>query len=198
MRGFTLKQGAAQPINEPDGTMRICSLALLLMALAGPAAAQMPPPQEWVRADAATVRLRPSAIASIPSILQAELQRRGCTIPQAFTGGPPHNVIRGHFRTGKIDWAVLCSRNRTSSILVFWSGLPTGASVLASRRDADYLQVTGPGRIGFSRMISVASPAHIRKPPPLDHDGIDDAFVEKASVVWYFHRGLWLRLAGAD
>ena len=27
------------------------------------------------------------------------------------------------------------------------------------------------------------------KPPPIDHQGIDDAFVEKASVVHYFHRG---------
>jgi hypothetical protein len=36
------------------------------------------------------------------------------------------------------------------------------------------------------------------KPPPIDHEGIDDAFIEKAPVTWYFHNGAWLRLTGAD
>jgi hypothetical protein len=36
------------------------------------------------------------------------------------------------------------------------------------------------------------------EPPPLDHEGINDAFVEKASGVWYWYRGKWLRLSGAD
>ena len=35
-------------------------------------------------------------------------------------------------------------------------------------------------------------------PPPIDHQGIDDAFLEKASVTWYFHECKWLRLQGAD
>jgi hypothetical protein len=36
------------------------------------------------------------------------------------------------------------------------------------------------------------------KPPPIDHQGIDDAFLEKASVTFYFHKGNWLQLTGAD
>ena len=36
------------------------------------------------------------------------------------------------------------------------------------------------------------------KPPPLDHDGINDMFVGKASVVWYRYQGRWLQLTGAD
>jgi hypothetical protein len=36
------------------------------------------------------------------------------------------------------------------------------------------------------------------EPPPIDHHGIDDAFLEKASVTWYFHQGKWLQLTGAD
>ena len=36
------------------------------------------------------------------------------------------------------------------------------------------------------------------QPPPIDHHGIDDAFLEKASVTWYFYNGRWLRLQGAD
>ena len=36
------------------------------------------------------------------------------------------------------------------------------------------------------------------KPPPIDHQGINDAFLEKASSVHYFHEGKWLRLTDAD
>jgi len=35
-------------------------------------------------------------------------------------------------------------------------------------------------------------------PLPIDHQGIDDPFQEKASSVHYYHAGKWLRLAGAD
>jgi hypothetical protein len=36
------------------------------------------------------------------------------------------------------------------------------------------------------------------KPPPIDHQGIEDSFVGKASVIFYYHKGTWLRLTGAD
>jgi len=36
------------------------------------------------------------------------------------------------------------------------------------------------------------------KPPPLHHDGINDMFVGKASVVWYRYQGRWLQRTGAD
>jgi hypothetical protein len=36
------------------------------------------------------------------------------------------------------------------------------------------------------------------KPPPIDHNGIDDAFLEKASVTWYRYNGKWIELQGAD
>jgi len=36
------------------------------------------------------------------------------------------------------------------------------------------------------------------EPPPIEHQGIDDAFLGKASITWYFHKGKWLRLQGAD
>ena len=171
--------------------------------------AQMPSPPEWAQADAETRRLAPSSFSDLPQPVRAELDRRGCTIPQTYTGGgPPHNVVRGAFRTaGRLDVAVLCSRARTSAILVFWDGNPGSVSEIASRPDADFLQLVSPGRIGFSRAISVASPAYIRErsrryagplPPSPAHDGLDDAFAEKASVVWYWHDGKWKQLAGAD
>jgi len=35
-------------------------------------------------------------------------------------------------------------------------------------------------------------------PPPIDHNGIDDSFLEKASVIWYRYHGKWITLKGAD
>ena len=34
--------------------------------------------------------------------------------------------------------------------------------------------------------------------PPIDQDGINDAFVEKASSVKYWQQGKWRDLQGAD
>jgi len=62
-------------------------------------------------------------------------------------------------------------------------------------------------KIGFSRGIKPVGKdfvmGHFRayrgpKPPPIEHQGIDDAFIEKASVTWYLHEGKWLKLTGAD
>lgn len=35
------------------------------------------------------------------------------------------------------------------------------------------------------------------KPPPIDHQGINDGF-PNGSVVWYSYSGKWLKLTGSD
>ncbi len=95
-----------------------------------------------------------------------------------------------------------------SAILVFRGGTTDAVSELGERPDADFLQaVTAGGAVGFSRAIGIADPTYIQErhrryggptPPRLDHDGINDIFVEKASVVWYWSGGTWLQLQGAD
>jgi hypothetical protein len=184
------------------------ALLLVVLTLAASVSPQLPTPEAWVQADLATVRLDPDTFIGLPTPLRRELKRRGCTVPQTFTGRALQGVISGRFRSEKdVDWAVLCSRNRRSSILVFWGGSIDHVEELAPEPDASYLQQTGHGAIGFSRWIGVAGPSYIRRqhekfgghtPPPLDHDGIEDAFVEKASVVLYWHEGQWLKLTGAD
>jgi hypothetical protein len=172
-------------------------------------AGQFPPATEWTRADAETVRLPPVRIAGLPSVVRAELDRRGCSIPQPFSAKAdrPENAIRGHFTSpAAIDWAVLCSRQRRSSVLVFRGGGVEKIDELAAEDDISRLQVTGPGQIGYSRAISASPPSDIRQRNPhadpplpvLDHDGIHDAFIGKASVAWYWSGTTWMRLAGAN
>lgn len=182
--------------------------ALFLTLVAAPLFAQ----DMWSRADAATVRVAPSRFAALPAAVRTDLERRGCRIPQSAESGtsePLHNVIRGAFTArGQADWAVLCSVRDTSQILVYRSGAVAASDSLARAADRDYLQGMGGDRIAFSRKISVATAAYIRehakayggpKPPsPLDHDGVEDGFLGKASVIMYYFGGKWIPLQGAD
>jgi len=184
----------------------ITSIALLGVAVG--ANAQVPAAPEWDHADQATVRLGPSSFPGLSDLLRRDLERRGCTIPQVHSYGTPHNIIRGRLTTSTDeDVAVLCSRERISSILVFRGGSPTNVVEVASRPDRDYLQGAGDS-IGFSRALGVASQENIRKYyakhigpeplPTLDHDGIEDIFDGKGSGIWYWNNGHWLDLPGAD
>jgi hypothetical protein len=72
------------------------------------------------------------------------------------------NVVHGHFqRRGQTDWAVICSRNRVST-LVFWGGRANNVSELEQRPDTNFLQSWSVDTIVFSRSIAVAPEARIR------------------------------------
>lgn len=152
--------------------------------------------------------LSPEAFAELPANIVTELQRRACRIPQVRSPARPNNVIQGEFaKAGQTDWAVLCSVKGTSRILVFWGGSEANPAAIAASEDRTYVQDMGAGHLEYSRAIAPVDRRYILehyaayggvKPPPLDHQGIDDSFLEKASIVWYFHKGRWLELSGAD
>jgi hypothetical protein len=161
------------------------------------------------QADVTTVRLKPAAFVDLSPQIRQSLERRGCVVPQSYSSTTPHNVIRGRFTSRiELDIAVLCSRNGVSSILVFRGGSAATVTELAERPDADFLQVVSPGGlVGYSRALATADTDYIRAHqrrqegstvPLPDHDGINDIFVEKASVVWYWSGERWLQLPGAD
>ena len=104
-------------------------------------------------------------------------------------------------------WAVLCSVNNLTTLLVFRDDRDGAPMTLDTGEERGFLQGLGGDRIGYSRGIGAVNRdfivRHYRayggpKPPPIDHDGIDDAFLGKASVVRYFYRGRWMALQGAD
>jgi hypothetical protein len=155
---------------------------------------QTPPAAPEIR------RLKPSAFRELPTKIIRELERRGCTIPQVtierVESKEPQNVVRGEFaRKGQKDWAVLCSRRGQTAIHVFWG------------RPAKCPSVVGAAPDNAARFLDVADAKYILvhyeayggpKPPPLDHQGINDGFAESASQVWYCYRGKWRVLQGAD
>lgn len=154
-------------------------------------------------------RLPPEAFPQLPRNVVRNLRARGCTVPQADFQSKPNNVIRGEFsRRGQTDWAVLCSRGGESSILVFWAGSTRAPAQLAKAPDKAYW--LGNDRDGFHyyRHLMVADKTYIlihyreygrgEFIPTINHDGIDDGFLEKGSEVYYYYRRAWLSLPGAD
>lgn len=178
-------------------------------------APQAPPPTEaWREAERRIVRLEPAAFPDLPKAIIAVLEARGCRIPQTARATGPENVISGHFFDDPrpLDWAVLCSRNGRSAVLVIPGDVgaellpPDGRTIveLNEQPDADFLQASANDRIGFARSLSTATATTITEyarhantsPPSLLHDGIEDALAGKSSVIWYRYAGRWLELAG--
>ena len=158
------------------------------------------------------LRLTPSKFSDLPSDIREKLEHRGCTIPQPYDhlSSSPANVVQAEFATqGQLDWAVLCSRQGTSTILVFWGGPVQCATQLHGRSDAGYLQSIGRDQKGFSREISAITPGGMRalaeafgedrvSPPGEKHEGLSDAYLGKASEVLYCMNGTWVDMAGAE
>jgi hypothetical protein len=78
---------------------------------------------------------------------------------------------------------------------------------VGTQADANTLQSGGSTAIEYSRAIAPLGHEYILmhyrtyggpEPPAIDHQGISDSFVGKASVVHYFYAGKWLELTGAD
>jgi hypothetical protein len=163
---------------------------------------------DWLQADEATVRVSPSSFPAMPPEVRVELERRRCKVPQPSDTGRLQNVISGKFTgSAALDWAILCSREKQSAILIFHKGRSNSVDELANEPDAQYLQMMEDGHIGFYRLIMVAPSDAIRqhlrrhaalKPAAIDHDGIKNSFVGKASTLWYWSEGKWIQLSQTD
>ncbi len=168
----------------------------------------LPTSQQWEKAERQIPRRSPSAFKQLPSSIVKQLEARGCTIPQVGGVSGLHNVIRGEFAArGQTAWAVLCSKGGKSVIWVFWNKPSRCPRELAPMEDIHFLETGVSGQIEYSRGIRPVGKDYILKhyeayggpkPPTVEHQGIEDYFVGKASVIWYCYRGKWLQLTGAD
>ena len=147
----------------------------------------------------------PEKFSGVPAWVVAELNARGCSIPQAlhFRKGP-HNLIRGEFvLKGQADWAALCSKNGKSSIVLLSTNKEKCTQELPVTGDSAYVQQVSSNQQAFSRLISTATskeitPYAMQDSPGFDHDGIIDEFAEKASSIIYCREGTWVELQAVD
>jgi hypothetical protein len=170
-------------------------------------------------------RLPPSAFPELPPNIARWLEANGYTIPQSYYPKKRNNLIRGHFKqSGQTDWAVLASRDSHSSIIIFWNGSEKDTTSFGDDSDNNYLYSLTDSTEGFSRYIQTATKGYIlrecsmyweEKLPPIIHEGIEDAVIERvsvgfylygiervifprASVVFYLDKGKWLILIGQN
>lgn len=148
--------------------------------------------------------LRPSALPDMPRALRAELDRRGCTVPQSHRG---ENVIQGHFGApGQTDWAALCSSRGWSTILVSWGGSAQCPPEL--RRAPDLNNQTRVGEhTAFTRSIHTTAryqvhdvagrPVLPERFVDLEHEAIEDLNEGWGSTVWSCQGGKWVEFPGS-
>lgn len=155
--------------------------------------------------------LEPGDFPEAPPELRKALSALGCRIPQVsdyeFPDSPPApfvpgNLVSGYFKsTSELHWAVLCSQQGRTTLMVFDS--------LGNLED----QLEGPGddpAYGFDSYIGVADREHILDdyqsfggsdtpaPPPIFHEGLESGVSEKASLIYYWHECQWIELQGGD
>ena len=148
-----------------------------------------------------------NAFPQLPPAVQAELNRRGCLIPQTYEAHRPENVVHASLEhKGSSDWAVLCSVNGASSLLVFLSssGDPV---VLSTAAETSRLQAHGSSKVlGFNWGIDPASPEQIHEaqlgmhhpPPRADHDALADSIIEGRTIYRFYSHGTWTVLDTQD
>jgi hypothetical protein len=145
--------------------------------------------------------LPPSSFPDLPGPIADLLVRRGCMIPQTYEAHRPENVIKAAFEhAGSADWALLCSVKGVVALMVFFASATDRPIVLATTPETQRLQAHGSSRIlGFNWGIDPASPERVheaqtglpRRPPPPDHDALEDTILDHRAVFHLYAKGKW-------
>jgi|GEM_PF-3801078 len=158
--------------------------------------------------------ISPDSFPELPKPVRDSLVSRRCQIP--LPGAARASVITGAFTAkGAVEWAVLCSVRDTSQILIL--NARNGAVVHSLNRSGDsgWIQSNGNHTWLFSRVIAVVAMSQLNivpadttsedavyygafLPKPIDHDGIDEAFLDKASTTFYFAQRHWFNVGSSD
>ena len=149
------------------------------------------------------IRLLPlTSFPALPPSVAAQLDQRKCMVPQTYEARAPENVIHGSLeRKGSNDWAVLCSVNGSTTLYVFFQSQPGTPITLRHQRDADWLGSEERGVYGSAWGIARRGPSQMRAAGEqriFDHDGIEDAFIEKSFTTHYFQDGSWTTLESSN
>ena len=156
-----------------------------------------------------TYKIRLLPVASFPNLpeeVAAQLERMGCMIPQSYEAQQPENVIEGAFRApNSRDWAALCSVAGKTTLYVFFAGHYNSAEPLRSQGDTLWLGAEpGSSAYGSAWGIAVRNAADMRESRQwhgtvrFDHDGIEDARLERSATVHYWQAGKWLALGNDE
>lgn len=181
--------------------------------IAGPSAAEMERVESGTvqtpdgRQETYRIRLLPVAsFPDLPAEVAAQLNRTGCMIPQTFEAQQPENVIEGAFRApNSRDWAALCSVAGRTTLYVFFAGHYDSPEAVRSQADTLWLGAEpGSSVYGSAWGIAVRNAADMHESRQwhgtvrFDHDGIEDARLERSATVDYWQADKWLALGNDE
>jgi hypothetical protein len=129
-----------------------------------------------------TIRLLPlAAFPSIPQSVAAQLNAMHCMIPQTFEAHHPENVIHGAFAgRGTNDWAMLCSHDGSTDLLVFFQNAPQKPFTLATHNDSERTGSETPyDKLGSAWGITAIPPDGMMHTPGVHQHGPFDHYRRK-------------------
>lgn len=153
------------------------------------------------------IRLLPlTSFPALPSVVAEQLEKRRCMVPQTYEARAPENVVHASLeRKGSSDWAVLCSVNGATTLYVFFQSEPGSPIALRQQRDTEWLGSEVLSAYGSAWGIARRSPSQIRQARgpaasrvDVDHDALEDAFIERSSTTHYFQDGSWITLENSN
>ena len=153
--------------------------------------------------------LKPGDFPTLPAAVTHAITSQGCEIPQSSDQATPHNIIRGQFaHQGQYDWAVICSKKKFSTILVFWGGQTRCSKrVWGPYQDEEVNRGIDQAINGITHYFIRIRPlpaASFRKrglthlPVQPSHDSLEFIWPESGSSVNYCSAGKWVKLSYAD
>jgi hypothetical protein len=153
----------------------------------------------------------PGSIQQLPTEVRRDLVKRKCLIPKygGEVGTQEGAFTTGHFRSATpVDYAVVCHipALKVQNVLVYsnadgaWNGEVIERGTFDPAPHADKCEATVG--VATSKYIldhaRAYAPEELKHLPRLDHNGVNVGICEKASIIFYFHQGRWLRLQGTD
>lgn len=144
----------------------------------------------------------PESVRQLPTGIRQDLARRQCLIPKykGETDRQDAAYTSGHFRSGtSVDYAVVCdlAPHKGQYVLVYSNSKGVWKGEVIERGEGE-LWVGNASREYILEHARAYAPEELKSLPPLDHNGVNVGFGEKASIVYYFSEGKWLSLQGAD
>jgi hypothetical protein len=153
--------------------------------------------------------LTPADFPALSRSVRHGIASQGCEIPQSSSEATPHNIIRGQFaHTGQYDWAVVCSKNKSSTVLVFWGGQARcSKKVWGPYQDQEVKrgidQALNTVTQYFIRIKTLSSASFGKRgsthlPVQPSHDILEFIWPQVGSSTHYCSAGKWIQLSYAD
>lgn len=153
-------------------------------------------------------RLPVSTFTNLPAAVAAELEKRGCMIPQSYQAHRAENVVHGSFEhAGTADWAVLCSAGGRVKLLVFFVSAVDKPLTLEEADEKKLLQIHDPsGVLGFAWDLDAATPEQVHeaqagllhRPAAPTHDAVELTWLDNEATYRLYDQGRWIELEMPD